>query len=164
MLKRPKFKSEVPQKDDKLFKKGDDRQLNAQIDNNNLNFDSYARGYKKAADILVEHIKDEQQDINLLVFSIVFLYRQCIELRLKDIINKGKELFGLSKDIPKHHDINRLWEECREIADKTISYISYGFDRKILNDLIKQFMDVDKISTTFRYPVDKKDNLSFKKR
>jgi hypothetical protein len=75
-----------PQKYDKLFKGDADWWHNACL---NFSLDmgiGYVYGYKKAADILVEYIKDTKTNQDYLVYPIVFLYRHHLELIIKEII------------------------------------------------------------------------------
>src|SRR5438552_4050794 len=54
------------------------------------NWIQYMGGYEQAAEILLEHATGNEAD--RLVFSIIFLYRQNIELQLKFIIQLGNRL------------------------------------------------------------------------
>lgn len=48
-------------------------------------WDTYAMGYKRAGDILVQYVADNDWDQDFLVYPITFLYRQYLELRLKEL-------------------------------------------------------------------------------
>ncbi len=54
----------------------------------------YTAGFKKAADLLVKNARTAY-DRNTLIFPVLFLYRQYIELSLKEIIGDAQYL---SKD------------------------------------------------------------------
>ncbi len=139
----------------------------------NMDWVLYAAGYKKAGDLLVEHgIAHGEQHI--LVYPAVFLYRQYIELQLKEIIRNGNWFLDISQHcsvgFPTHHNIAELWRECRNIL-KNIDeeeYQKLGEDErdKYKNDLdaieqgINEFSEWDPNSQAFRYPIDKDDNPS----
>lgn len=133
----------------------------------------YAGGYKRAGDILIEHgIAHGGQHI--LVYPIVFLYRQYIELQLKDIIRNGYRYLGISKyfppGFPTGHKIDEYWSECRSILKKIdeeeyqklgeYERNKYNSDLDSLARDIREFSEWDPDSTAFRYPVDKKGNPS----
>lgn len=102
-----------PQEGDQLIKADNDWWLNACIDNWNKDFWIYASGYKKAADVLVDNIMSlasgTRNPIDYLVFPIVFLYRQYIELTLKQVIRVGIGLHKQQHPFPKHHKLDELW-------------------------------------------------------
>ncbi|OEU56998.1 MAG: hypothetical protein BA871_14595 [Desulfuromonadales bacterium C00003096] len=117
----------------------------------------YADAYKRAGDLLIEYIKEKNRDKDLLVYPLVFLYRHYIELRLKEIIRDGNQLLDISKKFPKHHRIDELWKECKRILEE-VEVPSK--DLEAVEECILQFTEKDPISMAFRYPTDKKDNLS----
>jgi len=133
----------------------------------------YAGGYKRAGDLLVEHgITHGEQ--HALVFPAVFLYRQYIELQLKEIIRSGYRLLDSSihspLGFPNHHKIDKLWRECRSILKKIDEeeYKKLGKDERCkykecldaVEQGINEFSEWDPDSTAFRYPVDKRGNPS----
>jgi hypothetical protein len=97
-------------KDDKLFKNADikcdgpwgsamiapHKRLNCSTP---PAWDLYSIGYKMAADVLIEN---SGRYPDFLIYPIVFLYRQYIELRLKQIIIQGNSIIDNSKVIPDY--------------------------------------------------------------
>jgi len=79
-----------PKKDDALFKGDIDIYLNADISHWNKDLSGYAKGYKAAADFIVdgaiEGYRSFDFNVSYIVFPVVFLYRQYIERRLKEIV------------------------------------------------------------------------------
>ena len=70
-------------------------------------WDVYAIGYKEAA-YLVVNSPTFTSSIDIYVYPVMFLYRQYIELQMKEIIDKGK------RQVPDStHDLNALWKELR---------------------------------------------------
>lgn len=78
----------------------------------------YADAYKYAGDLLVQCNKENHKIKDLLIYPIVFLYRQYIELRLKEIIRDGNQLLDIPEEFPKHHRIDELWKQCRRILEE----------------------------------------------
>ena len=147
-----------PRKDDQLFKADGDWWHNACLDGLHGSWGVYAEGYRQAGDLLVEHIKDSPYR-HFLVYPIVFLYRQYIELRLKEIIRDGNQLLDFPEEFPKHHMIDKLWRQCRRILEQVWPEAP-AEDLDAVEKCIQQFSEKDPTSTAFRYPTDKDGNPS----
>jgi hypothetical protein len=149
---------EPPSSEDKLFTTADDW-TNACLNFFHKGWTLYARGYKNAADILVEHIERRQHGHpqDLLVYPIIFLYRQYLELSLKDLINQARQYLDDPTPFPLTHRLDELWQ----IFDKLLEQISPDYRaqyRKDTGRLIEEFAQVDPSSMSFRYPEDKDGN------
>src|SRR5260370_29182350 len=92
-----------------------------------------------------------------LVFPIVFMYRHYLELRLKQIIRDGNLFLGNPSIFPKHHQIDRLWRECKVIL-KQVEPKVLDQDLEAVEERILEFSTNDPGSMAFRYPIDKDDN------
>lgn len=142
-----------PDTHDAFFSKHDDWQNNACVNWSN-GCDIYTEGYKQAADILVMQVIETSSKQVTLVYPIMFLYRQYIELELKEIIRMANKLL-YSEQKPEHnHLIDKLWEKSYALLIKVFKNESTD-DLKNITHLIKEFSSVDPISTAFRYPTDK---------
>jgi len=123
-----------------------------------LNFTSdpthgYVEGYKRAADLLVAHVMKKGKDQDYLVYPITFLYRQHIELRLKQIITDGRSLLDDGSGHPTHHQLDKLWPIAKEIIRKVWAESkSDPPDFKAIDHFIGEIVAVDADSTAFRYP------------
>lgn len=151
----------IPQKGDKLFQADNNSNWwhNACLNFFHNNWDLYAIGYKDAADILVQAVLKAPGQQDILVYPIVFLYRQYIELRLKEIIKKGSVLLVTFNEIPFDHNIDVLYKKCKEMLEEVCPKGSLiGLD--VVNDFINQFIAIDPGSFAFRYPTDKKGKSS----
>lgn len=110
----------------------------------------YINSYKDAGDILVEMMKPD-----LLIYPIMFCYRQYLELLLKNIYMKNRtkeEKKNYVKSVS--HNILKSWNFVKpilqsQISDKKVNYI----------EMVLYFFDeLDPSSFTFRYECDKKMN------
>jgi len=122
-----------------------------------IQFYGYITGYKEAADAVIQHAieKGLGPTLDKCVFPACFLYRQYIELTLKDIYlsnsndNKDEKMRTI-KDC--RHDLKKIWAKTKEL-------ILHDFpdeDIGILNaveDYISQFVAEDVSSLVFRYPI-----------
>ena len=113
-------------------------------------WDAYAEAYKLGAETLVEHIRESRMHLDLLVFPIVFLYRQYLELRLKELIEITT---GLNSEDRREHHLARLWRRVRPALEGAFPENSDDFDAA--EKMVKDFQEADAGSFTFRYPEDK---------
>jgi hypothetical protein len=145
----------LPRKGDQLFASGEDWYHNACINYMPLDWqwDSYAEGYKLAADILVGHVMETQADQDDLVYPIVFLYRQYLELRLKELILVSGRLLDRDQTVPPHHDLLGLWRRVRPNLETVWPQETEHLDA--IEEKIKEFCKADAGSFAFRYPVDR---------
>lgn len=150
-----------------LFKGVKNDETNADIgwrkENNAI---AYEEGYLTAAQKLSEGFSDLYvKDKDTLIFPIIFLYRQYLELSLKSIMKElSVELkHDLSKSIHKHSLLN-IWDNVEKLYSK---YISLHTNNRLIftkqadlaqsRKIIIEFDKVDSGSFTFRYATDKKD-------
>jgi hypothetical protein len=145
-----------------LFTSSSDWWHNACLNFMGIDFNAYAVGYKQAADFLVERVKRTRRHQDTLVYPIAFLYRQFIELRLKELICVGSNLLDILRSNKKQtHEIFLLWKECRNILEK-VHPDENREDFDEIEKYIQQYAQIDPQSTAFRYPTDKKGKPSLK--
>lgn len=114
----------------------------------------YADGFFLAAEIIVENIRSTYE-VNTVVFPIMFLYRQYIELSLKETIALGHHIDGSRHGTPQSHDLKNLWNEAKACIHKHIKNI----DKDEVNEteqVILNMHELDPTSEESRYPVAKK--------
>ncbi len=145
----------LPSRDDKLFTTAEDWWNNACFNSSHDGWTLYALGYKDAADLLVLHVEDGGRRQDMLVYPILFSYRQYLELALKGLIRDARTLEDIDEPFPKTHRIDELWRICQELLLR----ISSGEPIEYLDEigrLISDFSKVDPVSMAFRYPEDRK--------
>lgn len=147
-------KDNWPRKGEQLFTSDSDWWHNACLNYLKDHWNSYADGYKKAADLLVKHVDNTHSNQDILVYPVVFLYRQHIELRLKILIRDGNQLLDIPEKFPLHHRIDDLWKQCRIILEKVWPTDS-AEELEAIEECINQFSEKDPSSMAFRYPTDK---------
>lgn len=137
----------------KLFAIDEDSHNNACLNEWIQDYGStYASGYRRAAELLIEHINSRGSDQDILVYPIVFLFRHHVELSLKRII----ELCLLQITAPDvkgpkvDHDLNILWEHTRKLV-RTVDPTFPQANHKYTDALIKELVAIDSRSTAFRY-------------
>ena len=149
----------VPSVKDQLFVEAEDWWMNACLDWYHDPTELYIAGYKEAADLLVESIAKRKGTADSLIFPIVFLYRQYIELRLKSLLQDGKRLLDKEYRGEPEHSLGELWKQVKILLEEIFPDAEPEIDQAI-ESLILQFEKVDPRSTSFRYPKDLKGNNS----
>lgn len=151
---------EFPKADDKLFSHDlPDWTNNAVLNYNFKQFPPYADGYRMAAEALIAECTQRDGTNDILIYPIVFNFRQYIELRLKEIIIGLNYCNGSHDHFPKTHRIDILWEHFKKLYNE---YKEHKNTEDFMNaeNVINQFFEVDPQSMAFRYPVDKEGNPS----
>jgi hypothetical protein len=151
-----------PQRGDKLFIAGNDWWHNACLNFMSTNdWDAYIVGYKTGADVIVDHLKKNRSDLDLMIYPVCFLYRQYLELSMKRLIHRGSVLLSITPTFLQIHDLEKLWMQCRQVLEQIEPTSREDFDT--VQEQILEFSQIDPASTAFRYPVDKNDNPSIPK-
>ena len=143
-----------------IFTSAEDFKCNACLNWSDDTLEIYTIGYKEAAERLANHLIKDNCRIDAVVFPICFLYRQYVELRLKQIIRTGRGLIDELEEFPQNHKIERLWENAKDIIDKAIdSDLSEIIpDIGLIEHVVSEFVKYDPQSFSFRYPTDKNGN------
>lgn len=127
-------------------------------------FSSYSMAYMEAADRLVQ--TPHERSFDTLTLPIVFLYRHYVELTLKELIDLGNKKYGKPSTpyldgILKGHRIDLLWQELKPLLQQAHS-AEESEEIEAVEACVMEFSNVDEGSFSFRYPVDKKNNLTLK--
>ncbi len=161
----------LPLETKRVFSSSENKNQEATISSEffNSRYYEYEIAYKKAADILInEAISDNSLFLCVSIYPIMFLYRQFIELYVKDILSRFDPEFNGRKSPYNTHNIYKLWGRLLEIVKFYLNY----FPKEIENN---QFIDIlvatddymleigvfDRNSMAFRYPDDKTHTKTF---
>lgn len=151
-----------PEGDINLFYRSHNRDHEVMIGGEDNDWDTYCIGYRRAAAVLVNQItrkdsqslrRDYSRDWESQAYATIFLYRQYLELRLKELI---LAYGGDFSEINNEHSLLKLWgtlrkQECvqSEIPEPDTK------DIETAEKIIEQFDQIDERSQAFRYPLDK---------
>lgn len=141
-----------------LFVRGDDWHNNAMLWSH-FAWDIYAAGYKDAADALVATLAERKAPLDSVIYPLVFLYRQGLELQLKLILPLARRLAGKKSVADHKHDLMPLWSELRRHLEQLDS-LKDDKELPAIEDFIRQLDAVDPGSFAFRYPTTKKGEVS----
>jgi hypothetical protein len=154
----PKLPS-MPGPEDSLFAEQADVWNNALVNWSSSDWSLYASGYKEAGDVLVNKVENRSSGHDALVYPILFLYRQYLELHIKLSIRTAKLFLGEGREIPQGHKIQLLWAVLDDLYRRAFpDQSTEPLDQT--GRLIREFAKVDPYSTAFRYPVDLEGNPS----
>ncbi|WP_228273805.1 hypothetical protein [Rhodocyclus tenuis] len=142
-----------------LFIKGEDSYNNAMLGWTHFPWDIYAAGYKDAADALVGALAERKASIDSVVYPLVFLYRQGLELQLKLILPLARRLAGKEAVADLQHSLMPLWSELRQHIEQ-LDPRENDEELPAIEDFIHQLDSVDPGSFAFRYPMTKKGEVS----
>lgn len=132
---------------------------NNPCDNAKIAVDGFARlvlmleGYKMGADLMVLDAEKDVRNRDLLIFPIIFNYRQFLELSLKYQLATHGPKVGIGPNW-KSHKLEVLWSEFREMLEKFGTPDPDEVD-PVVGKIILEFAKIDPDSFSHRYPVDR---------
>lgn len=145
----------------KLFKETKDWENTAILHRSRDKWLHFSVGYKRAYEILMEKLIEDNSDIDFLIYPLMYLRRHYLELMLKEVIVIGSELNGNPIEVTQgSHNLINLWNESQQILSEFYGD-TYAPPSKSIVNKIKEFHNTDITSQSFRYPIDRDghDNL-----
>jgi len=144
-----------PEKGDHLFSEQGNWHYNAILDKFHNDWTAYIEGYGRAAQALITHLENTGcAEVDFLVYPIIFLFRQHLELRLKALIMEGDALHDRDPKLHTIHKLEPLWAMCREVLESVWPEGS-SETLDVVESCILELAAVDRGSCAFRYPVEK---------
>jgi len=119
---------------------------------------SYQYGYKEGFfKIAHQSIENTIHSSDILVYPIIYNYRQYLELVLKENITRFEILFRLPMSDLRTHDLKTLLEILLNILeDKNLGFLISPTHEKV----IKDFMEIDPKNDAFRFVYDFQGNFN----
>src|SRR5271166_480103 len=156
MRKFPKRFSDIlameyrwPTKGDRLLRGAHDWETAAKFTACPMSRDVFiSDGYMTAGAALIDEAQRRPIDRDLLLYPILFNYRHGLETAMKWIIENYGSLGNVELD-ERDHDLLSLWIKCRTILELVPR--SDREARKAVEQIVKDFHDVDKNAASFRY-------------
>lgn len=143
----------------KLFVQGDDWQNNAMLGWAPYPMDIYAAGYKDAADAILYALSERKTSLDSVVYPLVFLYRQGLELQIKLILPLARQLTKSPAKEDHSHSLMLMWAELRTLLNE-LTPRACDLEVPAMEQFLHQLAEIDPQSFAFRYPEDKKGQLS----
>ncbi len=126
----------------------------------NQQFFMYIEGYKSAGDSLVDSaiLSKDISILDTFVYPALFLYRQFLELQLKEVFllytegsqdTKGEFLKETG------HNLNKMWLKIKPLVATCAKGDTENLLLNRIEKMIEEYAQFDKSSFTFRYPIHK---------
>ena len=142
-----------PKKGDRLLRDSEDWDRGVEFANDEISRHVFIwSGYMGAGAALIDACEEHSHERHFLIYPILFNYRHGIELAMKWIIVQYGRYSTVKIGEIEHHDLWQLWELCKQII------IEVGYESESIADIeqvIKDFHDLDKSALAFRYSRDK---------
>ena len=125
------------------------------------NFGAYAMGYMEANRRLKGTLVDDPTMIDILIYPIVFNYRQAVELGLKHLVFYLRAIYGTGDTPEMNHGLTNNWLILRPLIEKHRDAFNFKYPslrREQLDGverLIKDLHSFAPNSFVFRYPENK---------
>jgi hypothetical protein len=134
---------------------------------NSLQFWEIGDHYMRAAEALVQATVEDSSLLDVYISPLVFLYRQAVELFLKDLLwqshylASGKKGFITQKDF-RTHDLSKLWRQLKRNCQDVLGtdFPLSNQDTATLEHLFGQIQKHDPTAAAFRFPYDGAGNPS----
>lgn len=142
-------------KENDTFRFGESYHLNACVGKNGyVDFFQYQNGYRDATSILLESIRKPDFNPDSMVYPILYSARHAVELFLK---NQIYQLYAVEEIVKGSvsqirmniHEIDELLAEYNRLVEYDARFKE---DTELLNDFLKDYVDVDNNGEAFRYP------------
>ena len=143
-----------PRPTDRPFVTADDPQENANIAEGFSRLVLMTDGYKEAADLMVQASESSELKRSMLVFPIIFNYRQFLELSLKYHLSTYGGPVGIAPNW-RSHDLAALWTAFRNMLRRYDADDPDETDSRVEKTIL-EFAKIDPKSYAYRYPVDRR--------
>lgn len=114
----------------------------------------FARGYKNAADLVVERLTEQERVTEAACLPALFNYRHFVECSIKGMLLDAGEVLDIVELAPTTHPLLPLWNNLRSRLGQIDRSDDTWLDRA--EELITELDLIDSQSFTFRYPVNKR--------
>lgn len=140
----------MTEKPTSIFGRGDELYGNAALGPVPNPWELYAYGFRRAAEILLDHVETRHISLDVIVFPVVFLYRHQLELAIKLVERDARMLLGVPlRDKPEHR-FRVLWDDAKALITRAQGVEPAGLEP--VDAAVAQFHAIDPTSTAFRYP------------
>ena len=141
-------------KHNNLFRPGPNLRLNACVGKNGgpAGFDRYANGFFAAGARLVDSLKEDPLEVDLLVYPLVVTYRHGVEVALKHLCRVLPGLCDEQAEVKLTHHLLDNWKTVRRLLKKLDVD---GKDVARVDATLKEFVEIDPRGENFRYPLSK---------
>jgi hypothetical protein len=107
-------------------------------------------GYRRAAEVLVEHVLRHRGDLDFLIYPIANCWRHHVELQLKSLLTALRQFLDEPDGTVRGHDVLKLW---REVQPRLASAFpdEPPSDAANVGRVVQQLHSADPDGQNFRY-------------
>lgn len=136
-----------------LFRPGPQGNLNACVGTNGgpYNLQDYADGYFRAGARLTSTIMADPTWLDVVVYPLVFLHRQALELGLKHLATTLPRLWDEEPRLKLTHPLLGLWSDVRPYIERHEMFAPSESVPPI-DALLRDFSEIDPTGEAFRFP------------
>lgn len=144
-----------PTHGDALFKHEEVSWHNACLGWSRNDWFGYTEGYRRAAELLLDHVLQAHGDHDTLIYPIVFSSRHYLEIKLKYLLVAASRLLDRECTISKSHKLMLTWRDLRPLLEEIFAGQDRG-ELGVVEAVLAEFDSRDGSSMVFRYPEDTK--------
>jgi hypothetical protein len=113
------------------------------------------KGFHETGDLLAAESKADPRRAQNLVYSMLFAYRQALELQLKNILIEFGAMGGEEPNF-RSHRLPGLWARCRRVIEQVDSHLRQQDSETldVVEGQIAEFAAIDPGSDAFRFAHD----------
>lgn len=121
-------------------------------------YPGHAEAFKVAADKILEaHESATGRHNDELLYPTIYLYRHCLELKLKDLILLGVRcgnfaLDDATRETLGKHELSKLWTKAKRFL--LLHYPEDSDQVSVVESVVQEFHQIDKDGQTMRYDRD----------
>lgn len=146
--------SRWPKKGDRLLRSSEDWDRGVEFSNDEISRHAHIwNGYMTAGAALIKVCEQDRYERHFLIYPILFNYRHGIELAMKWVVARYGRYSSIEIGNIEHHNLWDLWKLCKTII---IAVGSQDESIAVVEQVIKDFHDLDKSALAFRYSRNKK--------
>jgi hypothetical protein len=134
----------------------DDWEMNAIFMHHNKGPCVYVDAYAETISIIFKKIFEKNEQIDLLVYPLLFIVRHYFEIQIKYIL----DLDNVKYD--KNHKLQELWKQAKKVISNRWPATEDPNAFIEINEIINELVANDSDGTAFRYATTKKDIIQLK--
>ena len=140
-------------KQNDLFRPHQAWRLNACVGRNGgpYDFEHYALGYFRAGQRLAISLVHDQGSIDLIVYPLVFTFRQAVELAIKQLAEILPKIWGEPSQFALTHRLLDNWEFVKGYLERHAAFSPVETVPQV-DKIIRDFVEIDPNGEAFRYP------------
>jgi hypothetical protein len=125
-----------------------------------------ANEFQRAAEELLHDARTRSLPIDSVVRPIAFLYRHAFELAIKAFLASGRSVKTGRYKCPSGHELDKLWRDAKPFAEGIFDSHNPAEQQELreklenINRIAEQIVECDAQSDAFRYPGNKKGELT----